>query len=123
MKSKPKTGRSAPKSIDDYLARVSDDQRITLEKLRRTIKAAVPSLEECMAYQIPSFRLGGKYLISFAAWKEHCAFYPGSHPIKTHREALKAYDTNKGTVRFPANKPLPTVLVRKLVRSRIAQVV
>ena len=87
-----------------------------LEKLRKAIKAAAPKAEECIAYQIPSFRLNGKYLVSFAAWAKHCAFYPGSAATKVHKAALKDYDVDKGTIRFPASKPLPATLVRKLVR-------
>jgi uncharacterized protein YdhG (YjbR/CyaY superfamily) len=75
-----------------------------------------------MAYQMPSFRLDGRYLLSFAAWKEHCAFYPGSHPIKMHGELLQKYDIHKGTIRFAVNEPLPSALIRKLVRSRAAQI-
>jgi uncharacterized protein YdhG (YjbR/CyaY superfamily) len=110
-----------PKTIDDYLARVSDTQRTALEKLRRDIQAAVPSAEECISYDIPGYRLGSRLLVSFGAAKNHCAFYPGAHPIRAHEDELIGYDLAKGTIRFPAEKPLPARLVKKLVKTRLAQ--
>src|SRR5450432_1172607 len=110
-----------PKTIDEYLARVGATQRAALEKLRRDIKAAAPAAEECISYDIPGYRLGSRLLVSFGAAKNHCAFYPGAHPVEAHRDALEAYDASKGTVRFPAKSPLPAALVRKLVKTRIAE--
>lgn len=110
-----------PQTIDEYLAPLSKDKRTTLEKLRRDIKSAAPRAEECISYEIPTFRLGGKMLVSFAAWANHCAFYPGVAPLEAHKAELKDYDTSKGTLRFPVDSPLPATLVRKLVRTRIAE--
>jgi uncharacterized protein YdhG (YjbR/CyaY superfamily) len=70
-----------PKTIDDF-ARVSATERAALEKLRRDIKAAAPAAEECISYDIPGYRLGSRLLVSFGAAKNHCAFYPGAHPIR-----------------------------------------
>jgi uncharacterized protein YdhG (YjbR/CyaY superfamily) len=109
------------KTIDEYLARLDATQRAALAKLRRDIKAAASSAEECISYDIPGFRLGGRLLVSFGAASNHCAFYPGSEPIRAHRTELKGYDVGKGTIRFPADKPLPGALVRKLVKTRIGQ--
>jgi len=111
-----------PKTINEYLAPLSSEQRTTLEKLRKAIKAAVPKAEECISYDIPGFRLEGKMLVSFAGWANHCAFYPGSHALKVHQDELKAYGTSKGTIRFKTNNPLPATLVRKLVKSRIESI-
>ena len=111
-----------PKTIDEYLAPLSNEQRTTLENLRKAIKAAAPQAEECISYDIPGFRLEGKMLVSFAAWANHCAFYPGSHALKVHQNELQAYGTSKGTIRFKTNNPLPATLVRKLVKSRIESV-
>jgi uncharacterized protein YdhG (YjbR/CyaY superfamily) len=108
------------KTHGDYLARVSADKRAALQKLRRDIKAATPKAEECISYQLPAFRLNGKFLVAYGAAADHCAFYPGSVTTRLKVE-LKNYDTGKGTIRFPAEKPLPTTLVRKLVKLRIAQ--
>ena len=110
-----------PQTIDEYLAPLSDEKRAALEKLRRDIKAAVPKAQECISYQIPAFRLGGRLLVGFGAAVNHCSFYPGAHPIESHKDELKAYSTSKGTIRFPADSPLPATLVRKLVKTRIAE--
>ncbi len=108
-----------PKTIDDYLSRLGETQRAALEKLRRDIQAAAPSTEECISYDMPGFRLGSRVLVSFGAAKNHCAFYPGAQPIREHEGELAGYDLAKGTIRFPADKPLPTRLVKKLVKTRI----
>ena len=110
-----------PTTIDDYLARVGEPQRTTLERLRRDIRAAAPAAEECISYDIPSYRVGGKLLVSFAAAKKHCAFYPGAEPIRTHADELKDYDLANGTIRFPPDKPLSSALVKKLVKTRLAE--
>ena len=96
-----------PKTIDDYLARVSATQRAALEKLRRDIKAAAPAAEECISYDIPGYRLGSRLLVSFGAAKNHCAFYPGAHPSGHTRTSLpdmislKARFDFRPTNRFP----------------------
>ena len=109
------------KTIDEFLAHVSADKRAALEKLRRTIRAAVPKAEECISYGVPAFRLDGKLLVAYGAGAKHCAFYPGAHPIEVHKDELKAYSTSKGTIRFSADSPLPVALVRKLVKTRIVE--
>jgi uncharacterized protein YdhG (YjbR/CyaY superfamily) len=111
-----------PKTIDEYLAAVSADKRAALEKLRKTIKALAPKAEECISYGLAAFRLDGQALVAFGAGANHCAFYPmSSSTVEAHKEALKDYDTSKGTIRFQADKPLPVALVRKLVKARIAE--
>ena len=107
-----------PKTHNDYLAAVTEDKRAALQKLRKEIKTAAPKAEECISYQLPAFRLNGKFLVAYGAAANHCAFYPGS-TVKALKDELKDYDTSKGTIRFPANKPLPFALVRKLVKLRI----
>jgi uncharacterized protein YdhG (YjbR/CyaY superfamily) len=112
---------ATPQTIDEYLAPLSREKREVLERLRRAIKSAAPKAEECISYQIPGFRLGGRLLVSFGAATNHCAFYPGARPVKAHGGELTSYDTSKGTIRFPVDRPLPAVLVRKLVKTRIAE--
>ena len=109
-----------PKSHDDYLTAVTEDKRAALQRLRRAIKAAAPKAEECISYQVPAFRLNGRFLVAYGAATNHCAFYPGS-TVKALKDELKGYDTAKGTIRFPASKPLPAGLVRTLVRLLIEE--
>jgi uncharacterized protein YdhG (YjbR/CyaY superfamily) len=113
--------RAKARTIDEYLAGLSDDQRAALQKLRQTIRAAAPQAEECISYQLPAFRLNG-VLVAFGATGNHCAFYPlSSSTVATHKDELKDYDTSKGTIRFQPDHPLPAALVRKLVKARVAE--
>ena len=109
------------RSIDEYLAPLSKEKRAALEKLRRDIRSAAPGAQECISYNIPAFRLDGRMLVAFGAAAKHCAFYPGSHPIEALGDELEGYDTSKGTIRFPVDRPLSATLVRKLVKARIAE--
>ena len=110
-----------PKTIDEYLATLSDDKRVALEKLRKTIRAAAPKAEECISYMIPAFRQNG-LLVGFGAAARHCSFYPMSAAtVAAFKNDLKDFDTSKGTIRFQPSKPLPVALVRKLVKVRIAE--
>jgi uncharacterized protein YdhG (YjbR/CyaY superfamily) len=113
---------SHTRTIDDYLAALPRAQRAALEGIRKTIRAAVPEGEECISYGVPAFRLEGKVLVGFGAASRHCTFFPMSGTITAaHARELSGYDTSKGAIRFPAERPLPATLVRKLVRWRLAE--
>jgi uncharacterized protein YdhG (YjbR/CyaY superfamily) len=113
---------SKAKTIDDYLAGLPRDQRTALEGIRKTIRAAVPKGEECISYGVPAFRVGGKVLVGFGAASRHCTFFPMSGTITAaHQAELSGYETSKGAIRFPAERPLPATLVRKLVGWRLAE--
>jgi uncharacterized protein YdhG (YjbR/CyaY superfamily) len=116
---KVKTG-ATPQTVDDYLAALPEEARATLEKIRKTIKAAAPKATEVISYQMPMYKYHGM-LVGFAAFKDHCSFFPGANPVATFKDELKAYKTSKGTIRFPIGKPLPAALVKKLVKARIAE--
>jgi uncharacterized protein YdhG (YjbR/CyaY superfamily) len=109
-----------PQTVDDYLAALPEEARVTLEKIRKTIKAVAPKATEGISYQMPMYKQHGM-LVGFAAFKDHCSFFPGAEPIAAHKDELKAYKTSKGTIRFPIGKPLSAALVKKLVKTRIAE--
>lgn len=111
---------AAAKTVDDYLAALPEDKRATLEKLRKAIKAAAPKATEVISYQMPMYKQHGM-VVGFAAFKDHCSLFPGSKAVETHKDELKAYETSKGTIRFPIGKPLPAALVKKLVKSCITE--
>ena len=113
--------QAKPASVDDYLAPLSADKRAALERLRRVIKSAAPNAEECISYNVPTYRLDGKMILSFGAAANHCALYAGAYPIKAHEAELADYDTGKGTIRFQPDHPLPDALVRRLVKTRVAE--
>ena len=112
---------SKPKTIDEYLASVDAEKRAALERLRRTIRSAAPRAEECISYGIPTYRIDGKMLVSFGAAAKHCSLFAGALPIKVHRRELSAFSLSKGTIRFQPDEPIPATLVRKLIKTRLAE--
>lgn len=115
---KPKRGIPA-NGVSEYLSQVPQPQRAALEKLRRTIKSVVPEATEVISYDIPTFKLNGRMLVSYAAFKNHCSFFPGAGPIEKHADDLRSFQTSKGTIQFTPEHPLSTTLVKKLVKTRI----
>ncbi len=110
-----------PKSIDEYLAALSDDKRAALDQLRQIIRAAAPQAEECISYGIAAFRLNGM-LVGLGATAKHCALYlMSSTTLAQFQHELQGYDTSTGTIRFSASQPLPASLVRKLVKARVQE--
>src|SRR5947208_15818465 len=100
--------RRKPATIDEYLVGVTAQQRVALEKLRRTIRAVAPKLEECISYGIPAFRMKGRSLVFFGGWANHCSFYSGSsETLSKFRNQLKNFKISKRTNRFSSDKPLP----------------
>jgi uncharacterized protein YdhG (YjbR/CyaY superfamily) len=113
---------ATPTSVDEYLAVLPQDQRVALQKLRETIGAAAPEAVETISYQMPAFKLDGRFLVSYAAFKDHCSFFPAStQVIQALGEQLKPYLSGKGTMRFTVDDPLPSALVRKVVKARIEE--
>ena len=112
----------APKDVDQYLAGVPEPARSTLNKIRAVIRSvAPPEATEAISYGMPAFKYKGA-LVGFAAFSNHCSFFPmNSSLITKFKTELKDYETSKGTIRFPQDKPLPAALVKKLVKERIAQ--
>lgn len=115
-------GMAAPASVDEYLANVPEPGRSTLNRIRAIIRSVVPAEStEAISYGIPTFKYNGS-LVAFAAFKNHCSFFPMSGSvIAAFRKELKDFQTSKGTLRFPLDKPLPAALVKKLVRARMVQ--
>ena len=111
-----------PKSVEEYLAAVPEDQRAALERLRATILAAAPEATEAIAWQMPAFKHRGRALVGYAAFKDHCSFFPMSGAVMGRfRDELAPFSTSKGTIRFTVDRPLPKTLVRKLVKARLAE--
>ncbi len=107
--------------MDEYLASVSEPARTSLNKIRAAIRsAAPPEATECISYGIPTFQYKGM-LASFAAFSNHCSLFPGAGPTIEFKDQLKNFQTSKGTIRFAPDKPLPTTLVKKLVKARVAE--
>ncbi|TMI27365.1 DUF1801 domain-containing protein [Candidatus Bathyarchaeota archaeon] len=108
-------------SVDEYLESVPKEMRTAINKLRKTIKAAAPDAEEVISYNMPAFRQKG-ILVYYAAFKEHCSLFPGSAQVRRQfSRELKPFDTGKGTLRFTPDHPLPTRLVTRIVKARVAE--
>jgi uncharacterized protein YdhG (YjbR/CyaY superfamily) len=107
------------KTIDEYLAGIPEPARTTMSKVRAAVRAAAPKeAVETISYGMPMYKYKGM-LIGFCAFKAHCSVFPTSlRVMEQFAEELKRYDTSKGTIRFPLDKPLPAALIRKLVKAK-----
>jgi len=108
------------KNIDEYIATFPKNVQIILEELRQAVREAAPEAKEVISYQMPAFKQKG-ILIWFAAYENHIGFYPTASGIEAFKEKLSAYETSKGTVRFPLNKPIPSDLVKEIVLFRVKE--
>ena len=110
-------------SVDEYLATLPEDRRAAVEQLRQTIRAAAPEATETIAYNMPAFRShGGRFLVSFAAFKAHYSLFPASGAVVDALGAeVQPYLAGKGTVQFPAGEPIPVKTVTKIVKVRLAE--
>jgi uncharacterized protein YdhG (YjbR/CyaY superfamily) len=113
---------AGPADVDNYLAALGDDQRAALEKLRTTIKATAPNAAETISYQMPAFKLEGRFLVSYAAFKDHCSLFPGAAVPDDLRDELEPFVAGKGTLQFTPEKPIPAALVKKIVQTRIREI-
>jgi uncharacterized protein YdhG (YjbR/CyaY superfamily) len=104
-------------TIDEYIKTFPPDVRKILERLRHTIRKAVPEAEEVISYQMPAFKLKGN-LVYFAAFKKHIGFFPTASGVAAFKKELSDYATSPGTVQFPLDKPIPYDLVTKIVLFR-----
>ena len=110
-------------SVDDYMASLPDDRRSVMEQLRSTIREAAPDATEAISYNMPAFRLGGRFLVSYEAFKRHYSHFPWSDGmLEELGEALRPYAVGKGTIRFPADKRIPLELVTRVVEIRNREV-
>lgn len=118
----PMKSKRVAKTVDEYLAGIPEPAQSTLKHVRGVIRSVVPQeTTEVISYGIPMFKYNGM-LVGYAAYKDHCSLFPtGSGVIERFAKELKAYSTNKGTIRFPPDQPLPDALIRKIVKARVAE--
>ena len=108
-------------SIDEYIGTFPKDVQKILEELRVTIRDAAPEAGEKISYNMPTFTLNGTYLVYFAGWKNHIAFYGAPRGNPEFKEDLSPYESGAGTLQFPYDKPIPYDLVTRIVRFRAAE--
>jgi len=117
-----KNQKASFSSIDGYIASFPEDVQKIMRQLRATIKAAAPDAGEKISYNMPTFTMNGTYLVYFAGWKTHIAFYGAPRGNAEFKEDLSAYEAGKGTLQFPFDKPMPLDLITKIVKFRVTQI-
>lgn len=109
-----------PATVDEYMADLPEKERTVLSNLRKTIKAAAPKADEVIGYGMPGYKYHGM-LVYFAAFKNHCSFFPGTSMLEEFGKEVEPYKTSKGTLQFTFDKPIPATLVKKIVKARMKQ--
>jgi uncharacterized protein YdhG (YjbR/CyaY superfamily) len=109
------------RTIDEYIETFPKDVQSTLRKLRQTIRKAAPGAVEAINYQMPTFKLNGRNLVHFAAYKNHIGFYPTPSGILAFEKELSPYRAAKGSVQFPIDEPVPYDLVKRIVAVRVKE--
>jgi uncharacterized protein YdhG (YjbR/CyaY superfamily) len=116
-----KKAKGAPQSVDEYIAGIPEPANGTLKKMRAAIRSALPSdATETISYKIPAFKRKN-ILVWYAAFSDHCSLFPTASIIAEFKDELKGFSTSKGTIHFAADKPLPTALLKKIVKARVKQ--
>jgi uncharacterized protein YdhG (YjbR/CyaY superfamily) len=110
------------KTIDEYIESFPQNVQSVLEKLRATVQEIAPEALESISYDMPTFKLNGKRLVYFSAWKNHIGFYSIPEGNDTFRKELSPYEGEKGSLRFPLEKPIPYDLVKKIVMFRMKEI-
>lgn len=110
-------------NVDEYMSTLPDDRRVVMEELRHAIRNTAPEATEAISYNMPAFRLGGRFLVSYQAFARHYSLFPWSDAMAEELgEALRPYAVGKGTIRFPVDEAIPLGLVAEVVRIRIREV-
>lgn len=109
------------KTMDEYIKTFPEDVQSILEKMRQTIRKEAPDAVEAISYQMPTFKLNGKNLVHFAAWKNHIGFYPTPSGTEAFKKELSRYKGAKGSVQFPIEEPIPYDLVKNIVIFRMKE--
>jgi uncharacterized protein YdhG (YjbR/CyaY superfamily) len=111
-----------PESVDAYLAAQPDDRRSRLEDLRRTVKSAAPEAVEVISYNMPAYKVGSRFVVSFSAFKSWDSLFPASEVVLAEIEQARAYARGRGTFQFPLKEPLPLDLISRIVAVRMDEV-
>jgi|SRR5208283_2410049 len=120
-RSSAEKAKGGPKSVDEYFAGLPQPAHSALKKIREAIRSVVlADAEETISYKIPAFK-HKKVLVWYAAFSDHCSLFPTNAVIEAFKNELKGYSTSKGTIHFPIDEPVPTALIKKLVKARVAQ--
>jgi uncharacterized protein YdhG (YjbR/CyaY superfamily) len=110
------------KSVDEYIETHPDEVQAILQRVRKTIRKALPGAEEVISYQIPAYKLHGSRVIYFAGWKQHFSLYPANdHLVRAFKHDLAPYEVSKGTIRFPLSEAVPEKLIGRIAKFRVKE--
>jgi uncharacterized protein YdhG (YjbR/CyaY superfamily) len=113
---------AGPATVEEYLATLPDDRRAVMEQLRATIRSVVPDGQELLSYRMPAVKTHGQFLVSYDAFKKHYSLFPASDAVvEGLGEAVRPHLAGRGTIQFPADRPLPLELIRRIVEIRVAE--
>lgn len=115
-----KSNTKSYSSMDEYISKFPAEIRKKLEEIRATIRAAAPEAVEKISYQMPTFYLHGN-LVHFAAFTHHISLFPAPNGVKAFEKELANYETSKGTIKFPLDKPIPLELISRITQYRVAE--
>ena len=111
------------KSVDQYIASQPESAQGVLNRVRSSIRKALPGAEEVISYQIPAYKLQGGRVLYFAGWKQHFSLYPaGERLVAAFKKELKGHEISKGTIRFPLSEPVPAKLIERIAKFRAKEV-
>ncbi len=111
-----------PTTVDEYFAALPADKRPAMDILRATIRAAAPKADEVLSYKMPAFKTHGHFLVSYDAYKNHYSVFPASDAVvEALGDEIRPYLAGRGTIRFPANRPIPVETVTKVIGIRLAE--
>jgi len=111
-----------PDTVDEYLATLPDDRRAAMEQLRQTIRAAAPAAHEQLSYKMPAFKTHGQFLVSYDAYKKHYSLFPASDGVVDGLgDEIRPHLAGRGTIHFPADRPLPLDLIRRIIEIRLGE--
>jgi uncharacterized protein YdhG (YjbR/CyaY superfamily) len=115
--------KKSVRSVDDYLASQPEAVRAALDRVRSTVRKAIPRAEEVISYQIPMYKLQGRPVLYFAGWKRHYSLYPaGANVLTAFKDDLAPYEVSRGTIRFPLSQPVPVKLIAGIAKLRAKQI-
>ena len=115
--------KTVPKSVDEYIASLPDPVQGVLERVRSTIRKAVPEAEEVISYKIPTYKLPGGPMLYFAGWKQYFSLYPATaNVVEAFRDEIAPYLVSKSTIRFPLSQPVPVKLIGRIAKFRAMEV-
>jgi uncharacterized protein YdhG (YjbR/CyaY superfamily) len=117
-------GKANFTNVDEYISAQPETAQLVLQRVRSTLRKALPGAEEVLSYKIPAYRLRGEIVLYFAGWKQHYSLYPaGERMIAAFKDQLASYKVSKGTIRFPLSEPVPVKLIERIAKFRAEEAV